>query len=67
MMGVAPLITWAVIDPVIKAVITEAQSFSIVRTRALSHAFWMLTPNLATRRFRTLPNAGFRLRVLRLQ
>ena len=46
-MGVNFLITWAVIDPVMRAVITETQSFSVVRTRASSLAFWILTLNLA--------------------
>jgi len=44
-MGVNFLISWAVIDPVMRAVITEMQ--------ALSLAF--------CREFRTLPGAGFRL------
>jgi len=63
-MGVNSLITWAVIDPVMKAVITETKSFSVVGTRASSLAFWMPTLNLARRGFRTLPDAGFMLCVL---
>ena len=49
-MGVNFLITWAVIDPVMRAVIIETQDFSIVETRASSLAFWMPTPSLARRR-----------------
>ena len=55
---------WTVIDPVIRAVITEQQSFSVVGTRAPSLMFWMPTLNLAKRGFRTLPDAGFMLYVL---
>ena len=58
---------WAVIDPVTKAVITETQGFSVVKMWASSFAFWMLTLNLARRGLWTLPDAGFRLCVLRLQ
>jgi len=47
-MGVNSLITWAVIDPVIRAVITK--------TQALSFAF--------CREFQTLPGAGFGLSCL---
>jgi len=50
-MGLTLLIMWAVIDPVMRAVITKTQSFSVVRTRALSLAFWMPTPNLVRRGF----------------
>jgi len=39
-MGLIPLITWAVIDPLMRAVITETQGFSAVETRASSLAFW---------------------------
>ena len=28
-MGLTPLITWAVIDPVMRAVVTEMQDFSV--------------------------------------
>ena len=66
-MGVNSLITWAVIDPVMRAVITETQSLSVVRTRASSLTFQMPTPNHAGCGFRTLPDTGFRLCVLRLQ
>ena len=38
-MGVNSLITWAVIDPVMRAVITETQGSSVVETRALDLAF----------------------------
>ena len=38
-MGVNSLITWAVIDPVMMAVITEMQGSSVVETRASSLAF----------------------------
>jgi len=38
-MGVNSLITWAVIDPVIRVVITETQGSSVVETRASSLAF----------------------------
>ena len=37
-MGVISLITWAVIDPVMMAVITEMQGSSVVETRASSLA-----------------------------
>jgi len=38
-MGLTPVITWAVTDPVMRAVITETQSSSVVEMRALSSAF----------------------------
>ena len=38
-MGVNSLITWAVIDPVMRAVITEMQGSSVVEMRALGVAF----------------------------
>jgi len=65
-MGVNSLITWAVIDPVMRAVISETQSFSVVGTRASSLAFWMPTPNHARRGLQTLPDAGLMLCILRL-
>ena len=66
-MGVNSLITWAVIDSVMRAVITETQSFSAVKTQASRLAFWIPTLNLARRGLRTLPDTGFVLCVLRLQ
>ena len=59
-MGLTPLITWAVIDPVMRAVITETQGFSVVETRASSLAFWMPTPNLARRGFWNSVKRGLR-------
>ena len=53
-MGVNSFITWAVIHPVMRAVITETQSFSVVRTRGSSLAFWMSTLNLARLGFQAL-------------
>ena len=38
-MGVNSLITWAVIDPVMRTVITETQGSSVIKTRASSLAF----------------------------
>ena len=39
-MRLTPLITWAVIDPVMRAVITEMLGFSAIETRVSSLAFW---------------------------
>jgi len=39
-MGLTPLIAWAVIDPVMRKVITETQGFSAIETRVLNLAFW---------------------------
>ena len=39
-MGVNSLITWAVIDPVMRAVITETQGSSVVETWASGLAFY---------------------------
>ena len=66
-MGVNSLIMWAVIDPIMWAVITETQSFSTVGTQTSSLTFWMLTLDLARCGLRTLPNAGLMLCILKLQ
>jgi len=39
-MGVNSLITWTVIDPVMRAVITETQDSSMVEMWALGPASW---------------------------
>jgi len=38
--GLTPLITWAVIDPVMRAVIIETQGSSTVETRASGSVSW---------------------------
>jgi len=62
---------WAVIDPVMRAVITETQGFSAVETRASSLAFWHYIIVLLDayfepdrRELQTLLNAGFELCIL---
>ena len=56
-MGLIPLITWAVIDSVMKIVINEMQGFSIVEMRASSLAFWRY--RFVGGRLHTLLDAGF--------
>jgi len=63
-MGLTLLIMRAVIDPVMRAVITQMQGFSAVKMQA-SSAFWHY--NVVGCQLRTLPDAGFKLCVLVLQ
>ena len=56
-MGLTPLITWAVIDPVMKTFKTETQDFSVIEMRALSLAFWRYS--VVGGRLRALLDAGF--------
>jgi len=59
-MGLTPLITWAVLDSVMRVVITETQGSSVVETRARALRLVMLGADLEF----CIWDAGFKLCVL---